>query len=343
MLGRDMPTRLDSLPRPVALVLSGGGVQGAAQAGAAAELLAAGLVPDLVIGTSIGAWNGVCVAQDPSPAAADVLLSHWLHRRARRLFTGVRRGYLGAMILGRGAALTGKRLRRFTDDAWGGLSLDDLRVPCAIGAIDMLTAELVYIDSGPVSTAVLAALSVPTLLPPVAIDGRLCADAGCVDNFGVAEAVRRGARSVMLIDASVGTFGPAPSRLMQTFARANLVIRVHQRSAGLRAARRAGVEVHVLEVAGRGWGLDSAGAASHIDAGRSVARRWLNGTVLGLPQPTSAPTPSQTRSPATSPSRARITATASALRSTSRNRRPSSLAATPVVPLPAHQSSTKAP
>jgi predicted acylesterase/phospholipase RssA len=191
----------------------------------------------------------------------------------------------------------------------------------------MLTAELMYIDSGPASTAVLAALSVPTLLPPVDIDGRLCADAGCVDNFGVAEAVRRGARSVMLIDASVGTFGPAPSRLMQTFARANLVIRVHQRSAGLRAARRAGVEVHVLEVAG----------------GRSAARRWLDGTGLGLPQPKNSPTPSQTHSPATSPSRARITATASALQSTSRNRRPSSLAATPVVPLPAHQSSTKAP
>jgi predicted acylesterase/phospholipase RssA len=334
--------RIADLPRPVALTLSGGGAQGAAQAGAAAELLSAGLVPDLIIGTSVGAWNGAYIANDPTPAAVDVLLDHWRHRRVRRLFTGVGRGYLGALLLGRHAALTGKRLRRVIYDACGVLNFADLRVPCAVAAIDMLTAELVYIDDGPVSTAVLAASAIPTLLPPVEIGGRLFADAGFVDNFGVAEAVRRGARSVVLIDASVGTFGPAPMRLMQMFDRTTLVTRVHQRNAALRVAEEAGVEVHTLEVAGNGWVLDFAGAAANIGSGREVARRWCEGAILELPQRRSSPAPSHTRRPGTSSSRARISATASPLLSTSRNRRPSSFAATPVVPLPAHQSSTNA-
>jgi NTE family protein len=337
------PAHISSLPRPVALTLSGGGAQGAAQAGAAAELLCAGLRPDMVIGTSVGAWNGAFLANDPSPGAMGALLDSWRQRRVRRLFNGVRRGYLGALLLGRSAALTGRRLRRLMTGAWGDISFAGLRIPCAIAVIDMLTAELVYLDDGPVATAVLAASAIPTLLPPVAIGGRLFADAGFVDNFGVSEAVRRGARSVVLIDASVGTFGPAPRRLMQMFDRTTLVTRIHQRITALRVATEAGVDVHVLEVAGNGWVLDFAGAPAHTDAGRAVARRWLDGAQLAPHQPRSSPAPLHTRRPRTSPSRSRISATASPLLSTSRNRRPSSFAATPVVPLPAHQSSTSSP
>ena len=51
-----------------AFVLGGGGRLGAAEVGMLAALLDAGIVPDLVLGTSIGAINGVASADDPTAA-----------------------------------------------------------------------------------------------------------------------------------------------------------------------------------------------------------------------------------------------------------------------------------
>ena len=74
--------------------------------------------------------------------------------------------------------------------------------PLAVGAVDLLSGDLVYFDRGPVAEAVRASSAIPTVLPPVPLDDRLFLDGGVIDNFGVNEAVRRGARSIVLVDAS---------------------------------------------------------------------------------------------------------------------------------------------
>src|SRR5260370_42443118 len=53
-----------------AFVLGGGGLLGAHEVGMLRALSEAGIRPDLVVGTSIGAINGVLVAADPEGAAA---------------------------------------------------------------------------------------------------------------------------------------------------------------------------------------------------------------------------------------------------------------------------------
>lgn len=50
------------LPRPVAFVLSGGANLGAVQIGMLRALSVAGIYPDIVVGTSVGALNGVAIA-----------------------------------------------------------------------------------------------------------------------------------------------------------------------------------------------------------------------------------------------------------------------------------------
>ncbi|RLK52257.1 patatin-like phospholipase family protein [Microbacterium telephonicum] len=59
---------------PVAFVLGGGGVRGAVEVGMPRALLDAGVRPDLVVGTSIGAINGALVAADPTPGVVDALV-----------------------------------------------------------------------------------------------------------------------------------------------------------------------------------------------------------------------------------------------------------------------------
>ena len=60
-----------------AFVLGGGGVLGAAEVGMARALLEAGVRPDLVSGTSIGAINGAALAADPTPGGVERLLAIW--------------------------------------------------------------------------------------------------------------------------------------------------------------------------------------------------------------------------------------------------------------------------
>src|SRR2546421_9905286 len=80
---------------PVALTLSGGGARGAAQAGAVVELLEAGFRADIVVGTSVGAWNGAWVAAHPDPVDAGGLLRWWLDAEGRRGLRGVGLRYAG--------------------------------------------------------------------------------------------------------------------------------------------------------------------------------------------------------------------------------------------------------
>jgi NTE family protein len=266
---------LDRLARPVVLALSGGGANGAAQAGAAAELFEAGFRPDLIIGTSVGAWNGAWLAAHPDGEGARALLRQWVDPAVRSLLRGVVRGYLRALARGRLSAFSDIRIRRLITDNLGDRSFAELRIPLAIAAIDMLSAELLYLESGSVADAVLAASAIPTVLPPVRQGDRMLADAGFVDNFGVVEAVLRGARTIVLLDASVGALDGAPDRLTAMLGRANLVTKIHQRRHATKVAAAAGVRLDILELSVQGWVLDFAGAGEHIELGRETARSWL--------------------------------------------------------------------
>src|SRR5256884_6933486 len=69
-----------------AFVLGGGGLLGAHEVGMLRALADAGVRPDLVVGTSIGALNGVLVAADPA-GAADRLARMWQGEELRLAFS----------------------------------------------------------------------------------------------------------------------------------------------------------------------------------------------------------------------------------------------------------------
>ena len=274
--------RFERLARPLVLALSGGGANGAAQAGAAAELFEAGFRPDLIIGTSVGAWNGAWMAGHPDGEGDRELLRLWVDPSVRSLLRGVVRGYVGALARRRVAAFSDSHMRRIIEQSFGGRSFADLRIPLAVAAVDMISAEIEYLEEGSVSEAVLAASAIPTVLPPVRIGERMLADAGFVDNFGIVEALGRGARSIVLLDASVGALAGVPDRLTAVLGRANLVTKIHQRRHAAAAAAAAGVRLDILEVSAQGWVLDFAAAGEHIKLGRRIARDWLEGIDRGL-------------------------------------------------------------
>ena len=70
-------TELPTLPGQVVLVLQGGGALGAYQAGVYEALHEAGIEPDWVIGTSIGAINAAFIAGNPPEQRLERLRTFW--------------------------------------------------------------------------------------------------------------------------------------------------------------------------------------------------------------------------------------------------------------------------
>src|SRR5256714_13768517 len=84
---RDAATasRPAELPRE-AVVFSGGGSLGAAQVGALQALFEAGIVPDVVLGCSVGALNAAFVAVEPTAQRAADLGEVWRRMSRTRVF-----------------------------------------------------------------------------------------------------------------------------------------------------------------------------------------------------------------------------------------------------------------
>lgn len=191
----DHPPRssLDDLPRPVAVVVSGGGVLGAAHAGVGHALEQRGFVPDLIVGTSVGALTGAVAAAHPHDAAQR-LQDVWIGLSRRDVFPV---GYLPA----RRSVCGDRGLRRLIDRADVPAGIEQLPVPFVAVATDLATGDEVLLDRGNLTTALLASTAIPGILPPVERDGRTLVDGGVVSCVPVRAARLAGAASVLVLTA----------------------------------------------------------------------------------------------------------------------------------------------
>jgi len=177
-----------------------------------------GLAPDLVVGTSVGSVNGALLAEDRR-GAANRLTHIWLEVTREMVFPGraverVRTWYEHRTYFVASDALRDLLTRTFSSER-----IEDLPVPFAATAMDLVTGQTVHLESGPLVPAVLASSAVPGLYPSVRIDGRELVDGGVVCNVPVGQALRMGARSVVVLDC--GPFGlrpQAPRSLPETIA-----------------------------------------------------------------------------------------------------------------------------
>ena len=181
-----------------AFVLGGGGLLGAHEVGMLRALAEAGVRPDLVVGTSIGAINGVVVAADPAGAAAR-LSRMWQGEELRLAFSEKLWGRAARLARSGTHLHSLEPLRRLLAEVLGRESFSDLELPfqCVAASIEDATAR--WFSDGPVVSAVMASCAVPGLLPPVEIDGTHYFDGGLVDSIPVGRAVALGATTVYVL------------------------------------------------------------------------------------------------------------------------------------------------
>ncbi|MGV9773697.1 patatin-like phospholipase family protein [Streptosporangium sp. NPDC003464] len=232
-----------------AFVLGGGGVLGAHEVGMLQALDEAGIRPDVIVGTSVGALNGVMLAAAPGDAVA-ALTRLWRSDVVRTAFGGSWMTRLSTL------ARTGTHLhspgplRGLLAEMLPVTSIEDLAVPfqCVAASVERATAH--WFTEGPLVDAVLASCAVPGLLPPVRIGDDHFLDGGLVHSIPVGRAVALGARRVYVLH--VGRIERplvAPRRPWEVGLIAFEIARRH-RFAEEMAALPADLEVHVMPAGG---------------------------------------------------------------------------------------------
>lgn len=171
----------------VGLALGGGAARGFAHVGVIRLLEQEGIPIDCVAGTSAGSLVGAAYAAGFQPQD---LLNMALGLRWRDLarFAWSRRGLVSF-----------EKLERWLIDTLGDLAFADLQIPYAAVAADMATGEQVVLKTGRLARAVRASCSVPGIVIPAEIDGRLLSDGGVINNLPISVVRQLGADVVIAV------------------------------------------------------------------------------------------------------------------------------------------------
>jgi NTE family protein len=192
-------TRAPSAPvRPtIGLALGGGAARGFAHIGVIRTLEAHGIVPDVIVGTSIGAVVGGCYAAKEMDN-----LESW----ARTLTVRGVLGYLDISLSGYGL-INGGHLAARLEAVLKESRVEDLPIRFAAIATEFNTGHEIWLTRGRLSDALRASYSLPGIFPPVLIGGRWLVDGALVNPVPVSAARALGARLVIAVNLNSDLFG----------------------------------------------------------------------------------------------------------------------------------------
>lgn len=190
----------DESQGPVAFVLGGGGVRGAVEVGQARALFDAGITPDLVVGTSIGAINGAMIANDPTPAVLDALTEAWFSDLAQKVYGQSAVRQANNLIRNHNHMLSNDPLYRLLGTYLGtGKQFEDLAIPFMTVAASVESACERWFESGHLIPAIVASASVPGLMPPEKLNGEHLYDGGLVASIPLGRAIEEGAKTIYVL------------------------------------------------------------------------------------------------------------------------------------------------
>jgi NTE family protein len=181
----------------IALALGGGAARGFSHIGVLRTLVAHGITPDIIVGTSIGAVAGGCFAG----GVLDTL-EEW----ARSLTVRGVLGYLDVSLSGSGL-IGGNRLASRLETALAKTLIENLPIRFAAVACEVRTGHEIWLTHGRVVDALRASYALPGIFAPVRIGGRWLVDGALVNPVPVSVARALGARVVVAVNLNADQFG----------------------------------------------------------------------------------------------------------------------------------------
>jgi NTE family protein len=181
----------------IGLALGGGAARGFTHIGVLRTLLAKGIKPDIIAGTSIGAVVGGCYAAGYLDALED-----WARKLTRRRVFG----YLDFNFGGSGI-IGGSRLSAELEEELGNRTIEELPLRMAAIATEIGTGHEIWLTRGRLVEAMSASYALPGIFPPVKIGGRWLMDGALVNPLPVSAARAFGARLVIAVNLNADNFG----------------------------------------------------------------------------------------------------------------------------------------
>ena len=175
-----------------AFVFAGGGSLGAIQVGMLRVLLSAGLHPDFVIGSSVGAIHAGYFAGAPNNEGVARLAQIW---------SGLRRGDVFPFTFASVVGLLRHpdySLRYLIENNLPYLRLEDATIPVHVTATN-LDVLAVLLSTGPAIDAILTSAAIPGIFPPVRIDGQTLMDGAIATNTPIQAAADLGASRLVVL------------------------------------------------------------------------------------------------------------------------------------------------
>lgn len=187
----------------IGLALGGGAARGWSHIGVLRALEEAGIFPDVIAGTSIGAVVGGSFAA----GHLDDIETFARELTMRRIW-----GFLDFNLAGTGL-ITGGRLTERLIESVGGLKIEDLDVDFTAVATEIGTGHEIWLSQGGLANAIRASYALPGIFKPVKIRGRWLFDGALVNPVPISVCRAMGARYVIAVNlnfdlSSRGTLAP---------------------------------------------------------------------------------------------------------------------------------------
>ncbi|MEO8199157.1 MAG: patatin-like phospholipase family protein [Gemmatimonadota bacterium] len=186
---------------PFTLVLSGGGMKGLAHIGVLRALEQRGLVPSLVVGTSMGSLVGATWATGMSTAE---MVERARAIRKRDVFQ-IAHADMALRRMRAPAVYRKEPLDLLLQSLIGDLTFDDLKHPLLINTVDINSGSQVLwgrpgFRKVKVRDAVFASCALPGILPPREVGGRYCVDGAVIDTLPVIAAASEVLHPIVAVD-----------------------------------------------------------------------------------------------------------------------------------------------
>jgi len=180
----------------IGLALGSGSARGWAHVGVIRALERAGIRPDLVCGTSIGALVGAAYVAGELES-----FEQWL------LGLGVKNVLALLDVRMSGGMIKGERLMEFFRRNFIDRPIEELPLPFGAVATDLDSGAEVWLRQGSTTAAVRASIALPALFAPALHEGRMLVDGALVNPVPVSLARAMGADLVIAVDLSSDVLG----------------------------------------------------------------------------------------------------------------------------------------
>jgi NTE family protein len=162
------------------------------------SLVAHGVAPAMVVGSSAGAINGAYFAGAPHAEGVARLEAIWRGLHRGEIFPLTLRSLAG-FALRRRPMIDPAGLRGLLERHLPFQRLEEATVPVHVVATDLLHGATVRLSRGSAVDAVLASCAIPAAFPPVDIEDRYLVDGAVADNTPVGIAVELGAKRILVL------------------------------------------------------------------------------------------------------------------------------------------------